>query len=76
MSTGIDPYADAKGLGIFREIGDHPYSHVNANEIVERVLKNRAEFEARQKAKGAKTEIEAAMQRRQLNESRGISRFD
>ncbi|EFW19849.1 hypothetical protein D8B26_003649 [Coccidioides posadasii str. Silveira] len=46
-----DPYVDPKKLGIFKEIGTHPFQHVNAGEIVQRILRSREAFEARQRAK-------------------------
>ncbi|KMU82115.1 ethanolaminephosphate cytidylyltransferase [Coccidioides immitis RMSCC 3703] len=46
-----DPYIDPKKLGIFKEIGTHPFQHVNAGEIVQRILRSREAFEARQRAK-------------------------
>ncbi|WEW55585.1 choline phosphate cytidylyltransferase [Emydomyces testavorans] len=46
-----DPYVDPKKLGIFKEIGNHAFQHVNAGEIVQRILKSREAFEARQRAK-------------------------
>jgi ethanolamine-phosphate cytidylyltransferase len=54
MPLTYDPYAAAKNLGIFHEIEQHSYAHVNAGEIVDRILKNRTQFEARQRAKGVK----------------------
>ena len=73
--TGADPYADAKALGIFHQIGSHKFTHIDAKEIVNRVLNNRVAYETRQKAKGEKTEVEAAIQRRELLESRGVSTY-
>ena len=64
-SQMINPYEDAKSLGIFRQIQAHQYSHINAGEIVTRVLKNRAEFEARQKAKTSKASTEEALHLRE-----------
>ena len=64
-SQKIDPYGGAKSLGIFHQIHAHQYSHINAGEIVMRVLKNRAEFEARQKAKTSKADTEEALHLRE-----------
>jgi len=49
MPSTYDPYTDAKEMGILRQIEDHPYSHVNAAEIVSRIMKGRQAFEERQK---------------------------
>lgn len=46
-----DPYAECKELGIFKEIGPHQFQSVNAGEIVQRILRSREAFEARQRAK-------------------------
>ena len=50
-----DPYSAPKKMGIFREIDTHPYQHVNAGEIVQRILKSREVFEERQRVKRQKT---------------------
>jgi len=41
-------------MGMFREIGTHPYQHVNAGEIVQRILKSREAYEERQRVKRQK----------------------
>ena len=46
-----DPYTDPKRMGIFREVEQHAFQHVNAGEIVNRILKSREAYEARQRAK-------------------------
>lgn len=38
-------------MGIFREAEQHAFQHVNAGEIVGRILKSREAYEARQRAK-------------------------
>ena len=38
-------------MGIFREVEEHAFQHVNAGEIVNRILKSREAYEARQRAK-------------------------
>lgn len=38
-------------MGIFREVDRHAFQHVNAGEIVARILKSREAYEARQRAK-------------------------
>lgn len=53
-----DPYTAPKKMGIFREIQNHPFKHVNAGEIVDRILKSREAYEARQRAKLQKSVVE------------------
>lgn len=38
-------------MGIFRQVHQHAFQHVNAGEIVGRILKSREAYEARQRAK-------------------------
>lgn len=64
-STGLDPYANAKRLGLYREIGPHKYAHINASEIVGRIMQSRSLYEERQRKKGVKGIDEAAVQRRE-----------
>ena len=68
LQSELDPYADARKLGLYRDTPPHPYSAINANEIVNRVLKNRLAFEKRQAAKGAKATAEAALQSKEQQE--------
>ncbi|KAF2399203.1 phosphoethanolamine [Trichodelitschia bisporula] len=72
MPTELDPYADARQLGIFCEIPHHPYSEINARQIVERILKNRSEFEARQRAKGFKAELEEKILQQEAEQATAI----
>jgi len=65
-----DVYAAPKKMGIYREIGRHEFDDVNAGTIVQRIMKSRDQYEARQKAKGMKAEIEAAQKQRELEEER------
>lgn len=60
-----DPYTDAKSMGLLREISAHNFSHVNATEIVDRILKSRAMYEERQRVKGVKGIGEEAVRRRE-----------
>lgn len=60
-----DPYSDAKHLGIYKDIAQHPFAHVNATEIVDRILKSRALYEERQRVKGVKGVGEDAVRRRE-----------
>ncbi|KAL9102779.1 MAG: hypothetical protein Q9163_002097 [Psora crenata] len=61
MSLTYDPYADARKLGIYQEIGAHEFQNVNAGEIVQRILKSRTMYEARQRARGGKAAAEEAV---------------
>jgi ethanolamine-phosphate cytidylyltransferase len=45
-------------MGIFKEVESHPFQHVNAGEIVERILKSRSAYEERQRAKLQKGVVE------------------
>lgn len=53
-----DPYNAPKKMGIFRETVSHAFQHVNAGEIVDRILKSREAYEERQRAKLQKGAIE------------------
>lgn len=68
MPLTYDPYTAPKEMGIYRQIGEHTFSHVNAGEIVQRIMKSRDMYEARQRAKGVKAEVEAAARARELME--------
>ncbi|KAK3901467.1 hypothetical protein C8A05DRAFT_44881 [Staphylotrichum tortipilum] len=63
-----DVYTDPKEMGIYREIGSHEFGDVNAGTIVQRIMKSRDLYEARQKAKGMKADVEAAHKQRELLE--------
>ena len=63
-----DPYAGAKTLGIFQEVPSHDFAHVNAGEIVQRILESRAMYEERQRVKGVKGIGEAAAREREVLE--------
>ncbi|KAI9734881.1 MAG: hypothetical protein M1834_001961 [Cirrosporium novae-zelandiae] len=65
MPLTYDPYVAAKEMGIYQEIGIHTYQHVNAGEIVQRILKSRELFEERQRVKGEKAVGEEAVRRRE-----------
>ncbi|SMQ55652.1 unnamed protein product [Zymoseptoria tritici ST99CH_1A5] len=60
-----DPYADAKALGIFQETPEHDFQGVNSEQIVGRILGKRAEYEERQRKKGAKVVGEEAAWRKE-----------
>jgi ethanolamine-phosphate cytidylyltransferase len=68
MPLDYDPYEDAKAMGIFQEVGEHPFSGVNAGEIVMRIMKGREEFEERQRRKGQKAVGEQAAREREILE--------
>ena len=63
-----DVYTDPKELGIYREIGGHEFGDVNAGSIVQRIMKSRDLYEARQRAKGMKADVEAAHRQREILE--------
>ena len=63
-----DPYTAPKEMGIYRQVGEHAFSGVNAGEIVQRIMKSRDMYEARQRAKGVKSEVEAAARQREVLE--------
>ncbi|CAK7275369.1 choline phosphate cytidylyltransferase [Sporothrix epigloea] len=60
-----DPYTEPKAMGIYQPVGPHEFADVNAGTIVDRILASRDRYEARQRAKGAKTDLEAAHKRRE-----------
>ncbi|KAL8874175.1 MAG: hypothetical protein Q9174_000441 [Haloplaca sp. 1 TL-2023] len=68
MPLTYDPYVAAKEIGIYQEVGDHDFQHVNAGEIVQRILRSRQMYEARQKKKGEKATGEDAVRRREQME--------
>lgn len=68
MPLTYDPYTAAKELGMYKEIGNHDFRTVNAGEIVQRILKSREMYEARQRAKGEKAATEEAVKRREALE--------
>ena len=68
MPLDYDPYADAKAMSLFKEVGEHSFSHVNAGEIVMRIMKGRKEFEERQRRKGQKALGETAAREREILE--------
>jgi ethanolamine-phosphate cytidylyltransferase len=65
MPHAHDPYEAAKHLNIFTEVPSHEFDHVNAGEIVERILRSRARYEERQRNKGVKGLGEEAIKRRE-----------
>ena len=65
MPLTYDPYSAAKELGIYQEVGEHDFQHVNAGEIVQRILRSREMYEERQRRKGEKATGEDAVRRRE-----------
>jgi ethanolamine-phosphate cytidylyltransferase len=68
MPLAQDPYEPAKALGIFHQIPQHAFAHVNAGEIVQRILSSRALYEERQRVKGVKGVGEEEAKRREMEE--------
>lgn len=68
MPLTYDPYTAPKAMGIYRAIGKHAFAEANAGEIVQRILRSRDLYEARQRAKGVKAEVEAAAREREVME--------
>lgn len=64
MPSTFDPYAEVKKAGIYKEVA-HKIPHVNAGEIVSRILKGRVMYEERQRVKGIKGAGEEAVRRRE-----------
>lgn len=68
MPLTFDPYKAAKELNIYQEISHHDFQTVNAGEIVQRIMKSREMYEARQRTKGEKATTEEAFKRREALE--------
>jgi ethanolamine-phosphate cytidylyltransferase len=69
MPSTEDPYDAARKLELFVEIQSHDFAHVNAGEIVDRILKSRALYEERQRVKGVKGLGEDAVLQREILEA-------
>src|SRR6266487_3169903 len=54
----VDRYIEAKKLGIFCEIRDHPYQDVNTENLVQRILRSKPLYEERQRLKLEKQKYE------------------
>ncbi|KAI9814956.1 MAG: hypothetical protein M1832_005595 [Thelocarpon impressellum] len=65
MPLTYDPYSAAREMGIFREVGAHDFQGVNAEQIVQRIMKSRELYEERQRVKGVKGIGEEAVRRRE-----------
>ncbi|KAE8454093.1 hypothetical protein EG329_007871 [Mollisiaceae sp. DMI_Dod_QoI] len=68
MPLTYDPYTAPKAMGIYKEIGKHNFSEVNAGSIVQRIMKSRDMYEERQRVKGVKGIGEEAQRRREVLE--------
>lgn len=68
MPLTYDPYTAPKAMGIYKEIGQHNFSEVNAGSIVQRIMKSRDMYEERQRVKGVKGIGEEAQRRREVLE--------
>lgn len=68
MPLTFDPYSAAKEMGIYQAIGQHDFANVNAGQIVQRIMASRDQYEARQRAKGMKAEVESAARQREILE--------
>ncbi|KAK2871680.1 hypothetical protein FQN49_002949 [Arthroderma sp. PD_2] len=67
----FDPYEEPRKLGIFKEVGNHPFQNVNAGEIVQRIMKAREAFEERQRIKMLKSINEAEVKKQEEAKSPG-----
>ena len=56
-------------MGLYARVPQHRYAHVNAEQIVQRILANRASYEDRQRKKGWKQEGEAELLRKEKEEA-------
>ncbi|MCJ1293959.1 hypothetical protein MMC34_005516 [Xylographa carneopallida] len=68
MPLTYDPYTAPRAMGIFYEVDKHDFQNVNAGEIVQRIMRSRALYEERQRAKGEKAIGEEAVRRREMLE--------
>jgi ethanolamine-phosphate cytidylyltransferase len=63
MPLTYDPYTAAKSLSIYRELPPHKFQDVNAETIVQRIMKGRARYEERQRRKDGKGAREGELER-------------
>lgn len=68
MHLAHDPYAYVKDRGLYREISQHNFQEVDADNIVQRIMKSREQYEERQRKKGVKAELESAHRQREILE--------
>ena len=69
MPLTYDPYTAATEMKIFKKIDTHNFAHVNAGEIVLRIMKGREAFEERQRRKGQKAVVENEARQKELLEA-------
>lgn len=69
-----DPYVAAREMGIMKEVEPHEFSEVNAGTIVQRIMKSRDLYEARQRKKGVKAGVEAAAREREILEEEQLKK--
>ena len=74
MALPSDPYTAPKAMKIYREVGAHGFEDVNAKSIVQRIMRSRETYEARQRAKGVKAGLEAAQREREVLEAEQMDR--
>jgi ethanolamine-phosphate cytidylyltransferase len=60
-------------MGVFREIDNHPFRHVNAGEIFVRISRSRGEYEERQRRKMLKGLIEEESKRKDETGNQGAN---
>lgn len=68
-----DSYADARALSIFVETPAHAFQDVTTEQIVQRILDNRVQYEERQRKKGMKGTGEEAVWRREQMEKEALA---
>lgn len=68
MPLTYDPYTAPKAMGLYKQIGKHNFSDINAGSIVQRIMKSRDMYEERQRVKGVKGIGEEAQRRREALE--------
>lgn len=74
LPLAFDPYKVPKDMGIFKTIKGHRYDHVNAGEIVRRIVKSRDAYEKRQFKKEEKSVEEEAAKRREQMEEKALEK--
>ncbi|KAI9333305.1 hypothetical protein BDR26DRAFT_868535 [Obelidium mucronatum] len=62
--NGLDPYYIPKELGIFVEV-EHPLSEMTTQTVMDRIIANRALYEARQAKKMGKAAVEEELSRQE-----------
>jgi ethanolamine-phosphate cytidylyltransferase len=75
MPLTYDPYTAPRAMGIFRQVASHDYQGVNAEEIVQRILRSRAMYEERQRLKGVKAIGEEAKRNEEMMQSEQVEGY-